>query len=255
MRSGCRGRGWRNERARALRQLLDLLPAKGAAVADPRADSGVPRVVRCVPRTAGMPQLPPRLRAFTDYVYKRMAPRRFKQYRELVYWRSRVQRETVLSNDHYAYFYTGFFGLDREFYRDKRILDIGCGPRGSLEWADLAQERVGLDPLAGEYMGLGARRHRMRYVEAPAEAIPFPDGHFDVVCSFNSLDHVDDFSRAVAETKRVTKPGGLFLLIVEANHPAMVTEPVTVRWEDIRLFEDAFEATSVRRYEIGDTDI
>ena len=66
---------------------------------------------------------------------------------------------------------------------------------------------------------------------------------------------MDDFSRAVAETKRVTKPGGLFLLIVEANHPAMVTEPVTVRWEDIRIFEDAFEATSVRRYEIGDTDI
>lgn len=76
-----------------------------------------------------------------------------------------------------------------------------------------------------------------------------------MVCSFNSLDHVDDFPRAIAEVKRVVKRGGLFLMIVEVNHPAMVTEPVSIRWEDVRLFEDAFDARSVRRYEIGDTDI
>jgi len=39
-----------------------------------------------------------------------------------------------------------YFGLSKDFYKGKKILDIGCGPRGSLEWADMTLERVGLDP-------------------------------------------------------------------------------------------------------------
>jgi ubiquinone/menaquinone biosynthesis C-methylase UbiE len=188
-----------------------------------------------------------------EAIYKTIAPRHFKQYRELVYWKSRKKTETVLVNDHYEYFYTDYFGMPRSFYQDKRILDIGCGPRGSLEWADMAAERVGLDPLAGSYLKLGADQHKMQYVAAPAEAIPFPDGYFDVVCSFNSLDHVDNLQEVIAEIKRVVKPGGLFLLIVEANHPPMVTEPVRFRWQDTALFEDAFDIASLHCYEDSDS--
>lgn len=72
-----------------------------------------------------------------------MSPRGYKQYRELFFWKDRAAHEAVLVNDHFAYFYTGYFGLDESFYHGKRILDIGCGPRGSLEWASGAAERVG----------------------------------------------------------------------------------------------------------------
>ena len=187
-------------------------------------------------------------------IFQRWFPRQFKQYRELVYWKSRKVREKELVNDHYAFFYTGYFGLDEAFYAGKRILDIGCGPRGSLEWAHMAAERVGLDPLVAAYRKLGIAHHQMTYVNAPAERIPFPDAYFDVVCSFNSLDHVDDFQQTVGEIKRVVKPGGLFLLIVEANHPPLVTEPVTILWEDIALFEDAFKVERLHKYELGDHD-
>jgi SAM-dependent methyltransferase len=195
------------------------------------------------------------LQAAFEAVYRRVSPRGYKQYRELFYWKWRASNEPVLSNDHFAFFYTGYFGLDEAFYTGKRILDIGCGPRGSLEWAGMAAERVGLDPLANEYLKLGAWRLQMKIIAAPAEAIPFADGYFDVVSSFNSLDHVDDLGRTIAEIKRVVKPGGLFLLIVEANHPAMVTEPVTFGWNDTALFEDVFKIESRRRYEIGDSNI
>ena len=84
--------------------------------------------------------------------------------------------------------------------------------------ADMAAERVGLDSLAREYMKLGADRHKMRYVDAGAESIPFPTAHFDAAFSFNSLDHVHDLGRAIAEIKRIVKPGGLFLLITEIDH-------------------------------------
>ncbi|MGD0006380.1 MAG: class I SAM-dependent methyltransferase [Anaerolineaceae bacterium] len=195
------------------------------------------------------------LHASFEALYRRLSPKRYKQYRELFFWKGRAANEPVLVNDHFAFFYTGYFGLDEAFYTGKRVLDIGCGPRGSLEWAGMAAERVGLDPLANEYLKLGAGCQQMKYIAAPAEEIPFADGYFDVVSSFNSLDHVDDLWRSIAEIKCVVKPGGLFLLIVEANHPAMVTEPVTFGWNDTALFEDVFRVESCRRYEIGDSNI
>jgi len=159
-----------------------------------------------------------------------------KRLAEFSYWTVRRVREGTLSNVHYEFFYTGPFGLDRSFYAGKRILDVGCGPRGSLEWADEAAERVGLDPLASRYRTLGSRAHRMRYVSAPAEKIPFPDGSFDVVSSFNSLDHVDRLDDAVGEMRRVLAGGGVLLLVTDVNHRPTVTEPIAFGWDVVDRF-------------------
>jgi len=188
-------------------------------------------------------------------VYAKLFPRQYKKRRALGFWKWRLEQEGTLGNAHYQPFYTSFFGLDEDHYRDKRILDIGCGPRGSLEWAHMAAERVGLDSLADKYLKLGADQHQMTYVAAPAERIPYADAHFDVVCSFNSLDHVDDLARAVSEIKRVTKPGGQFLLIVEVNHPPWPTEPLTLGWDLLDTFTDAFTVETPRKFEAGDHDI
>jgi ubiquinone/menaquinone biosynthesis C-methylase UbiE len=79
---------------------------------------------------------------------------------------------------HYECFYTLFFGLDGAKYNDKKILDIGCGPMGSLERADQASVRIRLDPLADEYCKLGTASRHMRYVAAVSEYIPFADESF-----------------------------------------------------------------------------
>lgn len=57
----------------------------------------------------------------------------------------------------------------------KRFLGVGCGPRGSLEWAEHAAERIGLEPLADEYVRLHERRQAMTYVQRVCERIPFGD--------------------------------------------------------------------------------
>lgn len=177
------------------------------------------------------------------------APFRGKGDHELAYWRSRKEAEGQLSNDHYVKFYTSHFGFEPSFYAGKRVLDIGCGPRGSLEWANMAAERVGLDPLANEYLRLGADKHAMRYVASPAEKIPFADGHFDVVCSFNSLDHVDNLERTIAEIIRVVRPGGHVLLLTDVNHDPTPAEPIVFSWEVVDAFKPALECLEVRRYE------
>ena len=109
---------------------------------------------------------------------------------EYGYWKVKKLQERIFTNDHYEFLYTEVFGMDTDFYRNKKILDIGCGPRGSLEWADNAGLRVGLDPLVTKYVKLGIGIHAMDYVQGFSEDIPFPGNYFDVVSSFNSLARV-----------------------------------------------------------------
>jgi len=150
-----------------------------------------------------------------------------KQKAELGYWNRRLQIEGKLANDHYHDVYTKHFGLTDEDYRGRRVLDVGCGPRGSLGWCSEAKEAVGLDPLGWEYAGMN-RDAGHQIITGKAEEIPFPDNHFDIVSCFNALDHTDDFDHALSEMKRVLKPGGLLLLLVNTNHAPTALEPHTL---------------------------
>jgi SAM-dependent methyltransferase len=147
------------------------------------------------------------------------------------YWSHRAALEGELGNAHYERVFTVQFGLSPSFFDAQRVLDVGCGPRGSLEWATGAARRVGLDPLVERYRELGIARHAMEYVAAPAERMPFADASFDVVASLNSLDHVDDVDAAVAEITRVAAPGATWLLTVEVGHEPTATEPHSLPWD------------------------
>lgn len=166
---------------------------------------------------------------------------------EMAFWRQTfLEWKGDPHNKHYEYFYTSYFGLDAKEYEGKSLLDIGCGPCGSLEWADQAEERVGLDPLVERYREFGIDAHKMKYVCAPSEQIPFPDEHFDFVCSFNSLDHVDNLEGTLSEISRVVKKGGNFLLITEINHPPTACEPHTLTEELLDQLASKFAAVFVK---------
>lgn len=186
--------------------------------------------------------MPSTARSLIGPLLQTIFPSMMKRRAELKYWRERHSAENqILSNTHYEPLYTSAFGLDRSVYSGKRVLDIGCGPRGSLEWADVTAQRVGLDPLVPDYRKLGIGRHKMEYCAAPSHKIPFPGGHFDFVTCLNALDHVDDFEGTVGEIKRVTKAGGFFLLSVELDHPPTPAEPITITHDQLRTFAPEFE--------------
>lgn len=189
------------------------------------------------------------IKKMIDKTMATIFPTTWKRHSELKYWKKRKIREKSLSNTHYEFYYTEHFGFSKEFYSNKRILDIGCGPRGSLEWADNALQRIGLDPLADQYLKLGAKYHSMEYRAAPSEAIPFENEHFDVVCSFNSLDHVDNLQKTISEIIRVTKSGGYFLLIVESNHEPTSCEPHKIEPVFYKKLLPDFDLQSLQLYQ------
>lgn len=180
---------------------------------------------------------------------KLFRPEASKGTHELNYWKLRKREEGSLANDHYSHFYTDFFDLPYAWYAGKTIADIGCGPRGSLEWANNTANRYGIDPLANDYLKLGASAHAMTYLNAGSEKIPLPDAHCDVVCSFNSLDHVDDLDKTLAEIKRITKPGGYFLLITDVNHEPTDCEPITLEWDLPAKLAPEFKILTERHFE------
>jgi SAM-dependent methyltransferase len=86
-----------------------------------------------------------------------------------------------------------------------RILDVACGT--GYGTAMLGAVGVDLSLEALRY----ARRHPAPYVAADAARLPF-GRVFDSVVSFETIEHVADPERFVAECARVLKPGGVFIV-------------------------------------------
>jgi ubiquinone/menaquinone biosynthesis C-methylase UbiE len=172
-----------------------------------------------------------------------------KSAHEMQYWRKQALKESTLGNGHYEAIYTRPFGLDPDYFAGKSMLDIGCGPRGSLEWNEKASERIGLDPLVENYREFGIDKHAMTYINAGAEAIPVEDEHFDIVSAVNSLDHVDNLDDVLAEIRRVLRAGGDLLLVVEVGHAPTITEPVGLWWDDVERFKADYEILVEKHFE------
>jgi ubiquinone/menaquinone biosynthesis C-methylase UbiE len=100
-----------------------------------------------------------------------------------------------------------------------RVLDAGCGTGGLL--AALCRRRPDLMAIGIEWAGAAARRAADKsgaaIVRGSVNALPFADASFDAAVSADVLCHAAvDPDRALAELRRVLRPGGLLVL----NMPA-----------------------------------
>jgi ubiquinone/menaquinone biosynthesis C-methylase UbiE len=111
----------------------------------------------------------------------------------------------------------------------KRILDLACGP-GTLSYRlarDVAPdgEVVGID-LAQGMIELARNEAPpdlpVRFELMDMEDLRFPDAHFDAAVCGHGLQFVPDLHRALAEARRVARPGARLAasVPVDPSHPS-----------------------------------
>ena len=88
-----------------------------------------------------------------------------------------------------------------------RALDVACGTgQSTLALKEVASQVVGTD-TSREMLARAPREAGVRYVEAPAEDLPFADDSFRLVTVALAL-HWFERSRCLTEARRVLDPGG-----------------------------------------------
>jgi len=87
---------------------------------------------------------------------------------------------------------------------DRSILDVGCGLGMYVRaMGRFSRDVHGVDIDEEKVAQASLELPNIRV--APAEALPYPDGRFDVVLSHEVIEHVDDDHKALAEAVRVLK--------------------------------------------------
>jgi SAM-dependent methyltransferase len=126
-----------------------------------------------------------------------------------------------------------------------RVLDAGCGTGCNLRMLAALDGGIGIDV---NRIGLGYARAAGlgRLARATVTALPFPDGAFDLVTSFDVLYALAeaDAQRAIREMARVLKPGGTLIVNVAALR--ILRGGHSVLAEELRRYDRRLLGTELR---------
>ena len=100
-----------------------------------------------------------------------------------------------------------------QLVRGKRVLDAASGEGyGTAMLAGAgAASATGVE-LEARWSRTRGEKYGLEFVQGDVCALPFDDASFDIVVSFETIEHVADPAKAVAEFKRVLAPGGLLVI-------------------------------------------
>ncbi|HKZ27314.1 MAG TPA: class I SAM-dependent methyltransferase [Rubrobacteraceae bacterium] len=108
-------------------------------------------------------------------------------------------------------------------------LDVACGTgQSTLALKEVASQVVGTD-TSREMLARAPREAGVRYVEAPAEDLPFADDSFCLVTVALAL-HWFERSRFLTEARRVLDPGGWLVVYDNGFLGEMKENPKHERW-------------------------
>jgi SAM-dependent methyltransferase len=119
-----------------------------------------------------------------------------------------------------------YLGLNE---RLEQALDVGCGTgQSTLALRMLAHSVIGVD-ISAAMLAEAPSEIGIRYMEAPAEEIPLPDGSIDLITTSLAF-HWFDQERFLAEAQRLLKPAGWLIIYNNGFGGQMKGNPTYERW-------------------------
>jgi len=102
--------------------------------------------------------------------------------------------------------------------RDLRVLDVGCGAGNMIHHLARYGPVLGVDSYGRPLTVAHGRGYAVS--QGRGEALPFPDGSFDIVAALDTIEHVQDEAAILRDLARVVRspepaegrPGGLLVL-------------------------------------------
>jgi SAM-dependent methyltransferase len=146
-----------------------------------------------------------------------------------------------------AYEHWHRYAFARSFAAGNAVLDVASGEGyGSALLSTVATHVHGVD-VDLDTVRQASRKYtacaNLRFVHASCTALPFPDRSFDVIVSFETIEHIDGESqvRMLEEFDRLLKPEGILIL----------SSPNKAEYSDARETRNEFHAHELYRDELA----
>ena len=137
------------------------------------------------------------------------------------------------------------YGIALEYTENKVVLDIACGEGyGSNIISKNAKFVYGvdIDKCTIDDAKVKYKKENLTFIEGSASLIPLKDNMFDIVVSFETIEHHDKHDEMLLEIKRVLKPDGILIL----------STPDKLHYSDLRKFDNTFHIKELYKNEFVD---
>jgi len=129
--------------------------------------------------------------------------------------------------DYYVYLlHLASYNYATKYAKGNKVLDYGCGTGyGSKILSKVAESVIGID-ISSEaiiYAQNNFGSPNTYYLKIENGFLPFNDNSFDLITSFQVIEHIYDTKQYLNEIERVLKPGGLFLLTTPDRETRLFT--------------------------------